>query len=53
MTIELAGDVTMLAVAVRVFGRDAVVLLRRMAAAGVRAGVMELNRHHHEEGGGR
>lgn len=44
MTMELAGDVTMLAVAIRVFGRDAVVLLRRMAAVGVRAGVTEMSR---------
>ncbi|MEV7870861.1 hypothetical protein AB0P17_33280 [Streptomyces sp. NPDC088124] len=44
MTMELAGDVTMLAVTIRVFGRDIVVLLRRLAAAGVRAGVSEMNR---------
>lgn len=34
----------MLAVVIRVFGRDAVVLLRRIAAAGVRAGMTEMNR---------
>ncbi|MFF4256337.1 hypothetical protein ACFY1L_34555 [Streptomyces sp. NPDC001663] len=44
MTIDLAGDVLIAALALRVFGRDAVVLLRRMAAAGVRAGISEMHR---------
>ncbi|MCX4598382.1 hypothetical protein OG819_55595 [Streptomyces sp. NBC_01549] len=36
--------------AVRVLGRDAVALLRRAAAAGVRVGVSELRRSDHEDG---
>lgn len=36
--------------AVRVLGRDLVVLLRRVAAAGVRVGVSELRRGGHEDG---
>ncbi|MFE2943768.1 hypothetical protein ACFXKG_32650 [Streptomyces sp. NPDC059255] len=44
MTMEIARDMTMLAVAVRVFGKDAVMLLRWGAAAGVRAGISEMNR---------
>ncbi|MFJ2217765.1 hypothetical protein ACIQVO_36925 [Streptomyces sp. NPDC101062] len=48
MTMHL-GEAAMLAVAVRVLGRDAVVLLRRLAAAGVRAGVNEMNRR--QDGG--
>ncbi|WP_327359499.1 hypothetical protein [Streptomyces sp. NBC_01304] len=42
--VELAGDVLIAALAIRVFGRDALRLLRRAAAAGVRVGVTELGR---------
>jgi len=54
---DIAGEVILAALALRVFGRDAVVLLRRLAAAGVRAGISEMRRDlpesakssHHEE----
>ncbi|MGW9306249.1 hypothetical protein ACWHA3_36210 [Streptomyces cyaneofuscatus] len=51
MTTQLVGDLMILALAARVFGADAVALLRRLAAAGVRAGVSEMTRH--ERGDGR
>ncbi len=41
----MVSDVTLASVAVRVFGRDGVLLLRKVAAAGVRAGISELRRH--------
>ncbi|MFG2594878.1 hypothetical protein EDD93_6421 [Streptomyces sp. 840.1] len=44
MTIHLVGDLMILAVTIRVFGKDARTLLRHLAAAGVQAGVSELNR---------
>ncbi|MFI1100419.1 hypothetical protein [Streptomyces sp. TLI_146] len=44
MTIDRVGDVVLAVLAVRVFGRDAALLLRRAAAAGVRTGVSELLR---------
>ncbi len=40
-----------LALAARVFGMDAIAVLRRLAAAGVCAGVSEMTRH--ERGDGR
>ncbi|NED90045.1 hypothetical protein G3I76_59480 [Streptomyces sp. SID11233] len=43
MTIHLVGDLMILAVTIRVFGKDAHTLLRHLAAAGVRIGVSELN----------
>lgn len=39
-----------LALAARVFGADTIALLRRLAAAGVRAGVSEMTRHEREDG---
>ncbi|MEW2064913.1 hypothetical protein AB0899_29850 [Streptomyces sp. NPDC007002] len=46
MTTQLVGDLLILALAARVFGADAIALLRRLAAAaGVRAGVSEMTRH--------
>ncbi|MFL0028469.1 hypothetical protein ACJBCE_36715 [Streptomyces sp. NBUL23] len=50
MTTQLAGDLITIALMARVFGADAVALLRRLAAAGVRAGVSEMNRHEREGG---
>ncbi|MFF8918439.1 hypothetical protein ACF08M_35340 [Streptomyces sp. NPDC015032] len=44
MNSQLAADLLTLAVAFRVFGRDAVALLRRIAVAGVKAGVSEISR---------
>ena len=44
VTMELAGDVPIAMLAIRVFGRDATRLLRRAAAAGVRVGVSEMGR---------
>ncbi|HLL34686.1 MAG TPA: hypothetical protein VK545_12520 [Streptomyces sp.] len=44
MTIELVGDLVLAALAVRVFGQDALAALRRAAATGVRVGVRELRR---------
>jgi hypothetical protein len=41
---DIAGEVILAALALRVFGRDAVVLLRRLAAADVRAGISEMRR---------
>lgn len=40
----MVSDVTLASVAVRVFGRDGILLLRKVAAAGVRAGMAELRR---------
>ncbi|MFD4130655.1 hypothetical protein ACFXKK_35295 [Streptomyces globisporus] len=51
MTTQLVGDLLILVLAARVFGADAVALLRRLAAAGVRVGVSEMTRH--ERGDGR
>ncbi|MFH9697425.1 hypothetical protein [Streptomyces globisporus] len=51
MTTQLVGDLLFLALAARVFGADAITLLRRLAAAGVRAGVNEMTRY--ERGDGR
>ncbi|MFI0012453.1 hypothetical protein [Streptomyces globisporus] len=51
MTTQLVGDLLILALAARVFGADAVALLRRLAAASVRAGVSEMTRY--ERGDGR
>lgn len=39
---ELVSDVILAALAVRVFGRDVIVLMRRAAVASVRLGVSEL-----------
>ncbi len=47
---ELAEDVIMTALALRVFGHDAARLVRRLAAAGVRAGINEMHRHGRDEG---
>jgi hypothetical protein len=45
---DIAGEVILAALALRVFGRDTVVLLRRLAAAGVRAGISEMRRGLHD-----
>jgi hypothetical protein len=50
VTIDLAGELLLAALAVRVFGRDAALILRRAAATGVRIGVRELHRTGHREG---
>ncbi|MET9810797.1 hypothetical protein [Streptomyces halstedii] len=50
MTTQLVSDLTTLALMARVFGADIIALLRRLAAAGVRAGVSEMNRHEREGG---
>ncbi|MEU5825853.1 hypothetical protein [Streptomyces sp. NPDC047803] len=50
MTTQLASDLIILALTARVFGADALALLRRLAAAGVRAGVSEMTRHEREDG---
>ncbi|WP_199808744.1 hypothetical protein [Streptomyces sp. NRRL F-5702] len=51
MTTQLACELTVLALAARVFGADALAVLRRLAAAaGVRAGVSEMTRHEREGG---
>lgn len=47
---ELAADVLMAALALRVFGRDAVILARRAAVAGVKAGISEMRRTSRSEG---
>jgi hypothetical protein len=44
VTFDNARDLAIAALLVRTFGRDVLVLLRRAAAAGVRAGVTELSR---------
>lgn len=49
MSFQLLGDVVLAVLTVRVPGRDVVALLRRAAAAGVRAGVSELRRSDHED----
>lgn len=49
MTMELAGDVLIAMLAIRVFGRDVTRLLRRAAAAGVRVGVTEMGRIDRDE----
>ncbi|MFD0019819.1 hypothetical protein [Streptomyces sp. NPDC058382] len=53
MTIHLVGDLMILAVTIRVFGKDARTLLRHMAAAGVRIGVSEMSRRPHDGKEGR
>lgn len=53
MTTHLVGDLMILAVTIRVFGKDAHTLLRHLAAAGVRAGVSEMSRRPHERKEGR
>lgn len=53
MTTQLVGDLMILAVTIRVFGQDALTLLRRLAAAGVRAGVSEMSRRPHDRKEGR
>ncbi|MFI2318449.1 hypothetical protein [Streptomyces sp. CB00072] len=50
MTTQLAGDLIILILVARVFGADAIALLRRLAAAGVRAGVSEMTRNEREGG---
>ncbi|WP_208882023.1 hypothetical protein [Streptomyces armeniacus] len=50
---ELARDLLIAAVSVRVLGRDALALLRRAAAAGVRVGVNELHDPARRSRGGR
>ncbi len=50
VTTQLACELTILALAARVFGADALAVLRRLAAAGVRAGVSEMTRHEREGG---
>ncbi|MGW5986176.1 hypothetical protein ACWFRT_10025 [Streptomyces anulatus] len=50
MTTQLAGDLIILILVARVFGADAIALLRRLAAVGVRAGVSEMTRHEREGG---
>ncbi|MFC4495362.1 hypothetical protein ACFPA8_14595 [Streptomyces ovatisporus] len=50
---QLAQDLLLATVCIRVFGGDAVALLRRIAAAGVRLGVNELHRGARREGGER
>ncbi|MBH5335798.1 hypothetical protein IHE55_13735 [Streptomyces pactum] len=44
MNYELLGNLVTAALAVRVFGSDLLSLLRRVAAAGVRVGISELDR---------
>ncbi|MFS0698113.1 hypothetical protein [Streptomyces nitrosporeus] len=44
MTIHLVGDLLVLAVTLRVFGQDVLMMLRRLAAAGVRTGISEIHR---------
>ncbi|MCX4774833.1 hypothetical protein OG322_37140 [Streptomyces sp. NBC_01260] len=53
MTIHLVGDLMILAVTLRVFGKDTLTLLRHLAAAGVRVGVSEMSRRPHEGKEGR
>ncbi|MGW7587715.1 hypothetical protein [Streptomyces rubiginosohelvolus] len=50
MTTQLVGDLLILALAAHVFGADALALLRRLAAVGVRAGVSEMTRHQRGDG---
>lgn len=50
VTTQLVGDLMILALAARVFGADAIALLRRLAAVGVRAGVSEMTRHQRGDG---
>ncbi|MCX2970091.1 hypothetical protein WDH52_19490 [Streptomyces sp. TRM70308] len=50
MNHELARDLALAVILLRVFGRDAIALLRRAAAAGVRAGVTQLHRERNGEG---
>ncbi|MEU4212741.1 hypothetical protein AB0F13_22555 [Streptomyces sp. NPDC026206] len=51
MNVELVRDVAVAAVAARVFGTDVRIVLRRLAAVQVRAGISELarGRDGHEE----
>lgn len=50
MTIDHVSDVVMAVLAVRVFTPDAVRLIRRVAAAGVRAGVDQMHCDRRAEG---
>jgi hypothetical protein len=50
VNLDVAGDVILAVLALRVFGRDALGLLRRVAAAGVRAGISEIRREGGTEG---
>ncbi|MFF2190496.1 hypothetical protein [Streptomyces sp. NPDC058155] len=52
MIMEQAGEIVLIATAIRVFGRDAAFLLRRLSA-GIRAAVTEMTRSEHEGEGGR
>lgn len=53
MTTHLVGDLMILAVTIRVLGKDALTLLRHLAAAGLRAGASEMSRRPHERTEGR
>ncbi|MFJ1802880.1 hypothetical protein [Streptomyces sp. NPDC088180] len=50
MTTQLAGDLIVLTPVARVFGADSIALLRRLAAAGVRADVSERTPYEREGG---
>ncbi|MEU8891543.1 hypothetical protein [Streptomyces sp. NPDC048442] len=50
MTMEHVEEMVMAALVVRVFGRDVIVWSRRIAAAGVRAGISEMHRSDLERG---
>ncbi|MFG2895215.1 hypothetical protein [Streptomyces sp. NPDC048248] len=52
MTLHLVGDLLTAAVSVRVFGHDALAVLRRLAAAGVAMGMSELRGRRTGVGGG-
>ncbi|MGX1854410.1 hypothetical protein OIU91_00275 [Streptomyces sp. NBC_01456] len=51
MKLHLIGDLLTAAVAARVFGRDALAVLRRAAAAGVLMGLSELRVRRQGQGG--
>ena len=50
MNLDVVGEAILAALALRVFGRDVLALLRRVAAAGVRAGISEMRRESGTEG---
>jgi hypothetical protein len=50
VNLDVADDVILAVLALRVFGRDVLGLLRRVAAAGVRAGISEMRRESGTEG---
>ncbi|AQU70482.1 hypothetical protein BBN63_34275 [Streptomyces niveus] len=52
LIMEQAGEIVLIATAIRVFGRDAAFVLRRLSA-GIRAAVTEMTRPEHEGEGGR